>query len=378
MFNSSSVTTGLQGVGVVSESHTATVRHFDPDPRVVLLGRMLMLPLLLLAAAMTWSSLILLGVLTTEVRWLQPDPRKSYVWDAAFALAMAVLLLAQAWLIGVGMAPRQSDALACDRDGIWPNAKGKTDGLVRWSEIASLRRRWGHRFLVLDRDGRFLLAFHPYLKGVGDLLLAIHGRASLVGTQVLGKSRKALYYLWWVFAVVGLGFLLLTQYQSFQTVAESAFVLQDDRAWLARVLANPRLSGRPEVVRRAENWVSESWADVGVSVFVALVIALASVLVARILGKAPIRVTVDTEGVECLWPSGLRRYRFEEIAAVQFGTSLWIKLQLQLRLLDGRQVDILVMDFRSPGALPPSVALCHEIRRGLVEFRAHRAVAGRT
>ena len=80
-----------------------------------------------------------------------------------------------------------------------------------------------------------------------------------------------------------------------------------------------------------------------------------------------IRVAVDADCVECLWPHGPRRYRFAEIAAVTFGTSLLTRMVPQLRLHDGRQVDLVV-----------PIQFCLEIKKGLDEFRARNAKSGPT
>jgi hypothetical protein len=371
MTNASPDIAGVDGTTEASELQPANVRHFDPDPRFVLLMRGFAVFLMILVMVLGWLSLIANGVLTTTVAWLHPEPGESFKIGANIALAgLGGVLALVFWF---GFAPRRSDALECDADGIWPKAVGKTRGLVRWGVIASCPIwRWPPpRMKCRDGAGNFLLAIHPCLTGIGDLLMEVLERGSAASAQTRPKSQTSPF----MFALVSfvLGFLLVMLYltfHTFQLVADSILELQDGQFRLTRVLANARLRGRPEVLAWAEAGVEEAWFMVWCSAIVALGYVGFVAFFTRLLEKTPLRVVVDTEGVECLWLYGRRRYGFAEVAAVGFGDSMLTRAEPQLRLLDGREIDFFAPAVWQKGLVPSGVGLCLEIRRGLDAFRS--------
>jgi hypothetical protein len=81
---------------------------------------------------------------------------RSAVAACVWVLAVGSLVALSWYVLGVLMGSARR-ALSFDNDGLWPTHVGKEHGLVRWSEISSVKET-SSALSLFNRDGRLLLA----------------------------------------------------------------------------------------------------------------------------------------------------------------------------------------------------------------------------
>lgn len=97
--------------------------------------------------------------------------------------------------------------VSVDEDGLWPVSLGKSDGLVRWEDIGSIReRQYGQRLELLDRDGSSLIKLEYQLVGFETLrqivLAKIRRSDSDIDCPAIFKKSIG-YHIFTILAIIG-------------------------------------------------------------------------------------------------------------------------------------------------------------------------------
>ena len=98
-------------------------------------------------------------------------------------------------------------AVAVDNDGIWSTELGKSQGLIRWTDIGSIKERpTGQRLELLDSNGVSLNKLEYQLERFEDLREIVFERARMPDSEIQCPatfSKSVVYHVFTVLAIIG-------------------------------------------------------------------------------------------------------------------------------------------------------------------------------
>ena len=128
-----------------------------------------------------------------------------------------------------GIRQVENAPVSIDDDGIWPDHIGKSEGLVRWEDVHSIKeRQYGQRLELLGEDGSSLIKLEYQLSGFENLrqIVLANTRQPRVDIECPATFKKpALYHIFNVVFIIGFAGLAYYVGQTSPVLGILAFIV---------------------------------------------------------------------------------------------------------------------------------------------------------